>query len=118
MAMSNPQQGNPYRGEASIELGGRRYVLRLSLQALAEIETVFAVDGLEALGTRLGGGKLATGDIVRLLGALVRGGGERISDADLAARIEARDLPALIGAIGAVFVASFPEGEETAPNPR
>lgn len=103
---------NPHRGEVDVEIGTRRYVLRLSLQALAEIESAFAVEGLGALGDRLGGGNLGAGDLVRLLGALIRGGGERIADDELARTIEARDLPAIVAAIGNVFASSF--GEEPA----
>lgn len=110
--------GNPHRGEASIELGGRRYILRLTLQALAEIEAAFAVDGLEALGARFGSGKLGTRDVLSILGALVRGGGERIADSDLASTIEAQHLPAIISAIGAVFAASFIDSGATKAGPR
>jgi Phage tail tube protein, GTA-gp10 len=99
--------GNPHRAEASVELAGTRYVLRLTLQALAEIEAAFAVQGLDALGARLSGANLGTRDLLVLLAALVRGGGAQIAEADLARRIEARDLPALVEAIGAVFAASF-----------
>lgn len=108
---------NPHRGEVSLDLGGRRHVLRLTLQALAEIEAAFAVQGLDALGARLGGGKLGATDLMRLLGALVRGGGEKVADRDLADLVEARDLPAIIAGIAAVFEASF-GGEGTSPDPR
>ena len=108
---------NPHRAEVSLELGGRRHVLRLTLQALAEIEAAFAVQGLDALGARLGGGKISAADLTRLLGALVRGGGEKIADSALAGMIEARDLPAIIAGIAAVFEASF-GGEGSGPDPR
>lgn len=98
---------NPHRGEVDVEIGGRRHVLRLTLQALAEIEAAFAADGLEALGARLSGGHIGTSDVIRLFGALIRGGGERIADAELARTIEARDLPAIVAAIGEVFASSF-----------
>lgn len=107
---------NPHRAEVSLELGGRRHVLRLTLQALAEIEAAFAVQGLDALGARLGGGKLGAADLARLLGALVRGGGEKIADSELAGMIEARDLPAIIAGIAAVFETSF-GGEGGRPDP-
>lgn len=116
--MNNPCLGNPYRGEVSVELAGKRHVLRLTLQALAEIEAAFAVKGLDALGKRLGDGETSTRDLLHMLGALIRGGGERISDADLANRIEARDLPEMIEAIGAVFMASFGEGGRVPQDPR
>jgi hypothetical protein len=109
---------NPYRSEVSLELAGKRHVLRLTLQALAEIETAFAVKGLDALGKRLGNGQIGASDLLHLLGALMRGGGEGIADAELATRIEARDLPEIIDAISAVFSTSFGEREQASPDPR
>lgn len=105
---------NRHRGEVDLEIGGRRYVLRLSLQALAEIESAFAVDGLGALGNRLGGGNLGADDLARLLGALIRGGGERVTDSEIARNIDVRDLPVIVTAIGEVFACSF-SGEPTSP---
>lgn len=108
---------NPHRSEAALEIGGERLVLRLSLQALAEIEARLAPEGLEALGRRLSGGGLAMADLIVLAGALVRGGGRPIADSALAERLEAADLPALVSAIAAVFASALPEGP-AAPNPQ
>jgi hypothetical protein len=101
---------NRYRDEVSLELGGTRHVLRLSLQALAEIEAAFEVDGLEALGKRFGAGTMRTQDLTCILAALLRGGGGTLADSAVASLIEARDLPNVIAAIGAVFSSAF--GEE------
>jgi hypothetical protein len=109
---------NRLRAERSLELGGRRFTLRLTLQALAEIEAAFEVAGLGALGKRLSGGSLGAGDIARLAGALVRGGGEPISDHDLAGLIEVRHLPEIISAIGGLFAESFGSEEHDPPDPR
>ncbi len=90
-----------------MEIGGRRYALRLSLQALAEIETALAVKGLAALGERLGAGGIGAADLVHLLGALIRGGGAPIADHELARMIDAQALPEIVAAIGDVFALSF-----------
>lgn len=108
--------GNPYRGEVSLDLDGRRLALRLTLGALAELETAFGAEGLAALGHRLGEGRLAARDLLRLLGPLARGGGAHESDAELAAHLGAQDLPAVVGAIADCFAAAMPR--EASPHPR
>lgn len=104
---------NRYRGEVSLILAGERHVLRLSLQALAEIEAAFGAPDLQALGARLAGGKFAARDLVMLLGATIRGGGANLSDAQIASKIGAADLPAALDALGEVFALAF-GGAETA----
>jgi hypothetical protein len=110
---------NRHRGEVSLVIGGERHVLRLTLQALAEIEAAFSAEDLQALGARLGGGRLKAGDIVAVLGAMLRGGGARLSDDDVGQMVGAADLPRIIVAIGEVFALAFgaAEGQAT-PNPR
>lgn len=60
-------------------LGGERRSLCLTLGALAEIETGLALDGLEALGERMR--RLSARDLMVVLAALLRGGGEENADA-------------------------------------
>lgn len=55
-------------------LGGERRRLCLTLGALAEIETGLELDGLEALGERMR--RLSARDLMVVLAALLRGGGE------------------------------------------
>ncbi|WP_375285284.1 GTA-gp10 family protein [Marinicauda pacifica] len=52
---------------------GGRYPLRLTLGALAEIETALALDGLKALPARLT--EPGAGDLIVILTALMRAGG-------------------------------------------
>ncbi|MDQ8027212.1 MAG: GTA-gp10 family protein [Brevundimonas sp.] len=66
---------NGVRGEVRATLGGEERQLCLTLGALAEIETVLGVNGLEALATRLKA--LSARDLMAVLAALLRGGGER-----------------------------------------
>ncbi|MCA0400587.1 MAG: gene transfer agent family protein [Proteobacteria bacterium] len=99
--------GNPHRAEVVLDLEGERMVLRLSLQALAEIEAILGTTSLSQTGEKLASGALGADGLARILAALARGGGSSISDRALAERIEARHLPAVIGAIADVFVAAF-----------
>ena len=66
---------NGVRGEVSVVLAGEARRLCLTLGALAEIETGLQVSGLAALAERMRA--LSAGDLVVVLAALLRGGGER-----------------------------------------
>lgn len=69
---------NAMRGEVIVRLSGEKRRLCLTLGALAEIETALEASGVEALVERLR--TLSGRDLMVVLAALLRGGGE----ADLA----------------------------------
>lgn len=77
-------RANRRRGEVEAMIGGERRVLCLTLGALAELETAFAADDLADLGRRFAKGRLKAQDLIRLLGAGLRGGGNLISDEEVA----------------------------------
>jgi hypothetical protein len=71
----SPQGGeNGARGEAVACLAGQDRRLCLTLGALAEIETALGLAGVEALAERMRG--LSANDLLVVLAALLRGGGE------------------------------------------
>jgi len=76
---------NRHRGEIEAELGGARRTLVLTLGALAELEDAFGAEDLVALTERFGSGRLKARDLVRIIGAGLRGAGETVSDDDVAA---------------------------------
>ena len=91
---------NIHRGEIEACIGGRRRTLVLTLGALAELEAAFGAGDLVALAERFGSGKLSARDLVRIIGAGLRGAGEAIDDDEVAAlRIDG-------GAAGFVAVAA------------
>lgn len=73
---------NGVRGEVSIRLAGAERRLCLTLGALAEIETSLGVDGLEGLADRMRA--LSARDLMAVLAALLRGGGEVVLASGLA----------------------------------
>jgi hypothetical protein len=75
---------NLHRGEIEAEIGGARRKLVLTLGALAELEAAFGAEDLVALAERFGTGRLKARDLVRVIGAGLRGAGEAISDDDVA----------------------------------
>jgi len=72
---------NEARGEVALEVDGEARTLCLTLGALAEIETAFGCKELRELDLRMRA--LSARDLVVVLGALLRGGG----DVELAGRI-------------------------------
>lgn len=76
---------NRRRGEVAAILDGCERRLCLTLGALAELETAFAAADLNALVERFSAGRFAAHDLVRIIGAGLRGGGENVSDEDVRA---------------------------------
>src|ERR1041385_1429956 len=76
---------NKYRGEIEAEIGGERRTLVLTLGALAELESAFGAGDLVALAERFGSGRLSARDLVRIIGAGLRGAGEKVTDDEVAA---------------------------------
>lgn len=74
---------NPRRGEISALLDGRERRLCLTLGALAELESAFAADDLQALVERFSTGRLAAADMIRIIAAGLRGAGETVSDQEV-----------------------------------
>jgi hypothetical protein len=76
---------NRHRGEIAAEIGGTTRTLVLTLGALAELEAAFGASDLVALTERFGSGRLSARDLIRIIGAGLRGAGEAISDDEVAA---------------------------------
>jgi hypothetical protein len=74
---------NLRRGEIAALLDGRERRLCLTLGALAELEVAFAADDLNTLVERFSAGRFAAADIIRIVGAGLRGAGDDVSDDDV-----------------------------------
>jgi hypothetical protein len=98
---------NPRRGEVALAADDRQLPMRLTLNALAELETSFAVDNLAALGERFGSGQLSSRDVIRILGAGLRGAGARMDDGEVAALAFDEGLSGAIRAAVALLEATF-----------
>ncbi|MCV0396192.1 MAG: gene transfer agent family protein [Rhizobiaceae bacterium] len=111
---------NRHRGEIAAELDGRTWRLCLTLGALAELETAFAADDLNALLERFRDGRFASRDMIRILGAGLRGGGNGVSDDEVAAMGCADGAVGMARIVERLLAATFaPDETREAPaNPR
>jgi len=66
---------NPWTGEVALVIDGERHVLKLTLGALAELETGLGSGSLVDLVARFEGGEFSTRDVLALIVAGLRGGG-------------------------------------------
>lgn len=106
---------NHHRGEISAELGGRSFTLCLTLGALAELEAAFGAEDLMALAVRFESGRLSAHDAIRILGAGLRGGGNALTDREVAAL--PGDLAGHLDAVVRLLAATFGGAEAAPANP-
>lgn len=86
---------NGVRGEVVANLAGAERTLCLTLGALAEIETGLGVAGVAALAERLR--SLSARDLMVVLAALLRGGGEAVlADGLAAASVDPREAAEVV----------------------
>lgn len=113
-----PAAVNRRRGEVPVELDGAGYRLRLTLGALAELESTYAAADLTALVERFGRGRLSADDIIRVIGAGLRGGGQDISDAQVGTMALSGGAAAAARAVAELLTETFgsapPEVRRTA----
>lgn len=106
---------NARRGEIIAELGGKQQILVLTLGALAELEDAFACENLQVLTERFTSGSLSAADIIKVLGAGLRGGGLLIENEEVAGMSCEGGIPALAKLAGELLVATFaPDSKPTA----
>jgi hypothetical protein len=98
---------NRHRGEIEAELGGKRRTLCLTLGALAELETAFGAEDLAALAERFGSGRISSRDAIRVIGAGLRGAGEKISDEEVASLASANAAAGYVQIVVELLSATF-----------
>ena len=110
---------NRHRGEVSAILDGQEYRLCLTLGALAELEAAYRAENLNALVARFSTGKLSATDLIRVIGAGLRGAGAGLSDAEVAAMRSQDGVAGFARIVGELLAATFGAGEAGGggPNP-
>ncbi|MGI3168243.1 GTA-gp10 family protein [Pseudooceanicola sp. C21-150M6] len=74
---------NPHAGEVALTIDGERFVMRLTLGALAELEAAMAAGSLVELVERFEKSGFSTRDVLSLIVAGLRGGGWKGGAEDL-----------------------------------
>lgn len=75
---------NPHRGEATISVDGAPLLMRLSLGALAALETRIGAKGLVGIAERFETGAHSGDDLLALLTAGLNGAGGDVTEAEVA----------------------------------
>ena len=76
--------GNRRRGEVAAVIDGETWMLCLTLGALAELEAALALATCGAWRARFEAGRLSAADMIRIIGAGLRGAGNDFADEDVA----------------------------------
>lgn len=95
---------NPFTGEVALTLDGRRFVAKLTLGALAELEAALETGSLVELVERFEGQRFSTRDVLALVVAGLRGGGWQGTAADLL-RVEIGGGPMEAAKVAAMLLA-------------
>ncbi len=98
---------NRQRGEVEAVLDGKRWTLCLTLGALAELEAALDTGDLMGLARRFGEGRLAAGDAIKVIGAGLRGGGNDVSDAEVAVMRAEGGATGYVAIVGELLAATF-----------
>lgn len=107
MGASNFGRANRRRGEVEAVLDGERRILCLTLGALAELETAFAADDLTDLAGRFASGRMKAADMIRVIGAGLRGAGNVFCDEDVAAMSIEGGIAGYATIVGDLLTATF-----------
>lgn len=109
---------NARRGEVEATLDGKAYRLCLTLGALAELEHAFSTDDLNGLVERFSSGRLSAGDMVKIIGAALRGGGNPVSDQEIGCMGCDEGATGFARIVASVLTATFGvAGRDAAANP-
>lgn len=101
---------NKRRGEVALTLNGEPHILCLTLGALAELEQSLELDNISQLIDRFSSGSVTMTDLMKILGAALRGGGTDISDKEAGSMRCEGGAAALTRALVELLVLTFGEG--------
>ncbi|KZL06096.1 gene transfer agent family protein [Pseudovibrio sp. Ad26] len=104
---------NRRRGEVLADLGGQKHILVLTLGALAELEDALSCNTLQQLTERFSSGQLSAADIIKVLGAGLRGGGLIIENEEVAELSHEGGVAALAKLAGELLVATFSPSQQS-----
>ena len=98
---------NLHRGEIEARLNGERHCLVLTLGALAELEAAFGDADMLALAARFESGRFSARDLMRVIGAGLRGAGLDFSDDDVARMQAEGGVAGFVDIVARLLAATF-----------
>jgi len=109
--------GNPHRGAVDWTVSGKVYTLRLSTNALCELESITQRTATEALGAFLAAGQQSQIDarlLRSILWAALSGAHTGLTLAHVGDLIDEAGVKASVEAVGRLVAATFPAPDEGA----
>ena len=103
---------NRHRGEIEAVIDGVPCRLCLTLGALAELEDAFGAGDLVTLAQRFESGRLSARDVLVLLACGIRGGGQSVTDSDVAVMTFDGGLSGAVRIAADLVAATFGTGAE------
>lgn len=103
-------RANRHRGEVEAVIDGEQKILCLTLGALSELETAFGAESLGDLAARFSTGRLKSADLIRILACGLRGGGNRLSDVDVAEMAVEGGVAGAVAIVGELLTVTFQTG--------
>ena len=102
---------NRHRGEVSARLDGKDYCLCLTLGALAELESSFAIDDIATLAERFSSGRLSSLDMLKIIGAGLRGGGHTLCNDEVSQMRADGGATGFAGTVAELLTATFGQAQ-------
>jgi hypothetical protein len=103
---------NPKRGEMTLNLGGKTYNCKVTMDGLARIEQACGC-GIVKILTKLTDGDLTTTEICSILLPVIKSGGNDVSIKDIQAIVWGAGLADSMRVVGEVLAMSLGTGEES-----
>jgi len=107
---------NRRRGEVAVMIDGTPRILCLTLGALAELELAFKVENLSELGEHFASGQFSADDLVHILGAGLRGGGNLYTDEDVRCMTIEGGALGMAKTAAELLTVTFSDGKENLQN--
>lgn len=104
---------NPHRGEVAIKVGDKDYTLRLSINAIAEIENLLDL-GVNEIAAKLGRpDKIRIGHLRAIVWGALNEHHPKMSVVDAGELIGEFGAPEMVGKIQEAFMLAFPQAADT-----
>jgi len=105
---------NPLKGQILINLGGKDYSCRLTVDAIIKIETELD-KGILTITQKLSEADVRMGELVCILLHAVRGGGNDVKEQDIKSLIQETGIVSTCSAVATLLVSTMsdPDSEES-----